>query len=99
MLDVTNPTEAQTRRALAWARSPDHPYILAMLDGCPDLTWNESLRSLVATDPYVVVELRGDLLRVLVMTSHGSQRREVQIPRHILHEELRRRAGTAEAAQ
>ena len=85
------PTEAQTRRALAWARSPDHPSILAMLDGCPDLRWNPCARTLISAPDAglrsVKVWLEGSDLWIEIQHGRGSTGRFIAIPDHIIDAE------------
>ena len=87
MLDVTNPTEAHTRRALAWARSPDHPSILAMLDGCPELTWSPVDRALISVpdDGIPIVEIWLDGAGLWMAVEHDELGRAacfLRIPPH-----------------
>ena len=88
---VTNPTEAQTRRALAWARSPDHPSVLALLDGCPELTWSPADRALISVPddgiPIVEIWLNGADLWMEVENGYGSAVRFIAIPDHIIDAE------------
>ena len=89
---VSSPSEAQTRRALAWARSPDHPSILAILDGCPDLTWCPGARLLRAapsgSDPGVEAWLDGEILWIEIVRSEGRTGAWLRIPCHILSAEI-----------
>lgn len=85
------PTEGQTRRALEWARSPDHPSVLAMLDGCPGLSWNPADRTLISAPDSgqrtVKVWLEGTDLWMEVQHGHGSTGRFIAIPKHIIDTE------------
>ena len=85
------PTEAQTRRALAWARSPDHPSVLALLDGCPALSWNPADRTLISAPDAglrsVKVWLEGTDLWMEIQHGSGSTGRFIAIPDHIIDAE------------
>ena len=91
LASVTNPTEEQTRRALAWARSPDHPSVLALLDGCPALSWIPTDRALISVPddgiPIVEIWLDGAELWMEVENDYGSAVRFIAIPQHILNAE------------
>ena len=89
---VTNPTEAQTRRALAWACSPEHPSVIALLEGCPELTWSPAYRALISVpeDSIPIVEIWLDGADLLIEVAHdelGSAGRFLRIPDHILNAE------------
>ena len=89
---VTNPTEEQTRRALAWARSPAHPSVLALLDGCPDLIWIPTDRALISVpdDGIPIVEIWLDGADLWMEVEHdelGSAGRFLRIPPHIIDAE------------
>ena len=92
---VTNPTEEQTRRALVWARSPDHPSVLALLDSCPELSWSPAERTLISAPEAGLrsVKVWLDGADLWMEIQHGHRRghctvgRFIRIPRHIIDAE------------
>ena len=85
---LTWPTEAQTRRALAWACSPEHPQVLRMLDGCPDLEWRPAPRACLISNPldgeeFIEVRLDAHVITISVEGRLMRARRRLTVPPHI----------------